>query len=87
METRLVINTNSVTKVVAIDNWIIKVTPYKLHVAHQSDTSLVLNRSDTHIMSPATRGEVQYVNIEVLPLKFNIVRYLIVTAQLFSHRR
>ena len=62
---RLVINTNSSTKVVATDNWIIKVTPYRLYVAHQSDTTLVLNRSDTHVMSPATRGQVQYVNIEV----------------------
>ncbi|XP_043269386.1 E3 ubiquitin-protein ligase TM129 [Venturia canescens] len=77
IESRLVIVTNSVTKVVATDNWIIKVTPYKLHVAHQTDTTLIVNRSDTHAMSPATRGEVQYVNIEVTPRrpgteKFNI---------------
>ncbi|XP_046743391.1 E3 ubiquitin-protein ligase TM129 isoform X2 [Diprion similis] len=66
---KIVIDTNSVTQVVVTDNWIIKVTPYKLDVAHQSDTALVLNRSDTHVMSHTSRGEVQYVNIEVKPTR------------------
>lgn len=34
-------------------------------VAHQSDTALIVNRSDTHGMSPVTGGEVQFINIEV----------------------
>lgn len=59
------IDTNSVTRIVATDNWIIKISPYKLYVAHQSDTALIVNKSDTHVMSPTTRGEVQFVNIEV----------------------
>ncbi|XP_024941675.1 E3 ubiquitin-protein ligase TM129 [Cephus cinctus] len=66
---KIVIDSNSVTQVVATDNWIIKITPYKLYVAHQSDTALILNRSDTHAMSATTRGEVQYVNIEVKPTR------------------
>lgn len=49
----------------ATDNWIIKIMPYKVLVAHQSDAVLIVNKSDTHEMSPVTRGEVQFINIEV----------------------
>lgn len=66
---KIIIDTNSVTQVIATDNWIIKVTPYKIHVAHQSDTALIVNRSDTHAMSPTMRGEVQFINIEVKPTR------------------
>ncbi|OXU32031.1 hypothetical protein TSAR_004329 [Trichomalopsis sarcophagae] len=66
---KIIIDTNSITKIVATDNWIIKVSPYKLYFAHQSDTALVLNRSDTHAFSQSTRTEVQYVNIAVIPTR------------------
>ncbi|XP_066586221.1 E3 ubiquitin-protein ligase TM129 isoform X2 [Prorops nasuta] len=66
---KIVIDTNSMTRIIATDNWIIKVTPYRLYIAHQSDTALIVNRSDTHSMSPATRGEVQFINIEVKPTR------------------
>ncbi|CAK9824101.1 E3 ubiquitin-protein ligase TM129 [Anthophora retusa] len=62
---KIIINTNSVTCIIATDNWIIKVLPYKIMVAHQSDAILIVNKSDTHEMSPMTRGEVQFINIEV----------------------
>jgi len=39
--------------------------PYKLQVAHQSDTTLVVNKSDIHFMSPTTRDQVQFINIQV----------------------
>lgn len=63
---KIIIVTNSVTRVVATDNWIIKITPYKVQVAHQSDTTLVVNKSDTHLMSPATRDQIQFINIQVI---------------------
>lgn len=66
---KIVIHTNSVTRIIATDNWIIKVTPYRIHVAHQSDTALIVNKSDTHVMSPITRREVQFINIEVKPTR------------------
>lgn len=66
---KIVIVTNSVTRVVATDNWIIKITPYKLQVAHQSDATLVVNKSDTHLMSPTTRDQVQFINIQVKPTR------------------
>lgn len=39
--------------------------PYKILVAHQSDTVLIVNKSDTHNMSPVTRREIQFINIQV----------------------
>ncbi|XP_039304211.1 E3 ubiquitin-protein ligase TM129 isoform X2 [Solenopsis invicta] len=66
---KIVIVTNSITRVVATDNWVIKITPYKLQVAHQSDTTLVVNRSDVHLMSPTTRDQVQFINIQVKPMR------------------
>ncbi|KAJ8686301.1 hypothetical protein QAD02_022095 [Eretmocerus hayati] len=63
---KICFDTNSITKIVATDNWIIKVTPYTLYFAHQSDTALIVNKSDTHALSLHSRGEVQYVNIEVI---------------------
>ncbi|XP_023248642.1 E3 ubiquitin-protein ligase TM129-like [Copidosoma floridanum] len=66
---KITIDTNSITKIVATDNWIIKVTSYKCYFAHQSDTALIVNKSDTHALSPDRRGGVQYVNIEVTPTR------------------
>ncbi|XP_020286754.1 E3 ubiquitin-protein ligase TM129 [Pseudomyrmex gracilis] len=66
---KIIIVTNSVTRVVATDNWIIKITLYKVQVAHQSDTTLVVNKSDTHLMSPATRDQIQFINIQVKPMR------------------
>lgn len=66
---KIIIITNSITRVVVTDNWIIKITPYSLYVAHQSDTTLTVNKSDIHVMSPTTRDQVQYINIQVNPLR------------------
>jgi hypothetical protein len=52
-------------KVIATDSWIIKVTPYWLDVAHQSDAALILSSSDTHQVAPSSPGGAQYLNIEV----------------------
>ncbi|CAL7937396.1 unnamed protein product [Xylocopa violacea] len=62
---KIIITTNSITSIIVTDNWIIKVLPYKVKVIHQSDAILIVNKSDTHEMSPVTRGEVQFINIEV----------------------
>ncbi|KAG7190384.1 hypothetical protein KM043_006492 [Ampulex compressa] len=66
---KIIIDTNSITRIIATDNWIIKVMLYKIQIAHQSDTALIVNSSDTHVMSPTTRGEVQFINIEVKPTR------------------
>ncbi|XP_015431931.1 PREDICTED: E3 ubiquitin-protein ligase TM129 [Dufourea novaeangliae] len=62
---KIVMSTNNILYVIVTDNWIIKVTLYKILVAHQNDTVLVVTKSDTHDMSPVTRGEIDFINIEV----------------------
>ncbi|XP_063232567.1 E3 ubiquitin-protein ligase TM129 [Bacillus rossius redtenbacheri] len=57
--------TSSVVRVVATANWLVKVTPYALAVAHQGDCALVLSSSDTHEVSLGGPGPAQFLNIEV----------------------
>lgn len=38
-------------------------------MAHQSDATLIVNKSDTHLMSPTTRDQVQFINIQVKPTR------------------
>lgn len=57
--------TNSITRIVVTDNWIIKITPYKLQVVHQNDATLIVNKCDTHLMSALTGDQVQFINIQV----------------------
>ncbi|XP_046384400.1 E3 ubiquitin-protein ligase TM129 [Ischnura elegans] len=59
------INTGYVLKTVVTDNWIMKLMPYKMEIAHQSDISLALLEADHHVMSPDSSGSTQYLNIEV----------------------
>ncbi|EFN85991.1 Transmembrane protein 129 [Harpegnathos saltator] len=61
--------TNGVTRIVATDNWIIKITPYKLQVIHQSDATLIVNQCDTHLMSAITGDQVQFINIQVKSMR------------------
>ncbi|KAG8237826.1 hypothetical protein J437_LFUL002435 [Ladona fulva] len=59
------INTGYVLKTIVTDNWVMKVMPYKMEIAHQSDISLALLEADHHVMSPDSSGSAQYLNIEV----------------------
>lgn len=58
------IQTSSIIKVIATENWIIKVMPLKFNAIHQSDASLVVKESETYQISPQLI-ESQYLNIEV----------------------
>ncbi|KAK9496772.1 hypothetical protein O3M35_010569 [Rhynocoris fuscipes] len=56
---------SSLTKIVVTNSWIMKISPYKLELAHQSDSSLEVCSADTHHISVEGEGTVQYVNIKV----------------------
>ncbi|GLH05941.1 Uncharacterized protein GBIM_11482 [Gryllus bimaculatus] len=71
------VNTNSVVKVIATDNWVLKVSPYTVQCAHQSDSALVLISSDTHHLTPSGPGTVQYLNIEVKPTRAGVKGFTI----------
>lgn len=38
---KLMCRVNAITTVIATENWIIKTSPYFIHIAHQSDTALI----------------------------------------------
>lgn len=65
------------TRVVATDNWIVKVSPYTLHFAHQSDATLVVISSDTHAYIPGRPEGGQFLNIEVKPNRQNVTSFQI----------
>lgn len=62
---KVVLETNSINKVVVTENWIIKLTPLTIFVAHQSDATLEVSKADTHHLSIQNTAEVQFINIEV----------------------
>lgn len=66
------IQTTAITKIVATENWLIKITPLTLFIAFQSDTTLVVKQADTHQISPVSSNEIQYVTIEVKPQRRDV---------------
>ncbi|KAF5284436.1 hypothetical protein FQR65_LT13542 [Abscondita terminalis] len=69
---KISIQANAISKVIATENWIMKVTPLTIFIAHQSDTTLNVNNCDTHFLSPENSGQVQYVTIEVKSSRDNV---------------
>ncbi|CAD7084076.1 unnamed protein product [Hermetia illucens] len=56
---------NSITSLIATENWIIKTTPYIVYFAHQSDTTLNVNKSETFTIAEDTNDSIQIINISV----------------------
>ncbi|KAF5273786.1 hypothetical protein FQA39_LY00901 [Lamprigera yunnana] len=69
---KIVIQVNAICKIVATENWIMKITPLTVFMAHQSDASLNVNHCDTHFMSPESSHDIQYVTIEVKSARQNV---------------
>ncbi|XP_018324396.1 E3 ubiquitin-protein ligase TM129 [Agrilus planipennis] len=74
---KTIIQTSSICEIVATENWILKITPFTIFVAHQSDTRLVVNKSDTHHISQNNEREVQYVTIEVKSFREGVGSFVI----------
>lgn len=74
---KISVRTNSLIKVIATENWILKVTPFTILIAHQSDASLVVQRADTHQISLQTANETQYLDIEVKSGRQNVESFII----------
>lgn len=69
---KFIVRTNPVEQVVVTDNWIVFVgrSPWKFHVAHQSDVSVNLLTSEYHQISGEGQvGGTQYLHIEVVNRK------------------
>lgn len=74
---KICIRTNTLTTIVATDNWLLKVTPYNMYCAHQSDTALIVCSSDSHHCSMANRNQVQFINIEVKSTRASVAPFFI----------
>lgn len=75
---KLVKRFNSITKIIATENWIMKTSLYFVHFAHQSDSALIADRSDAHNISitDSTDG-VEFVNIQVKPTRAGVRNFSI----------
>lgn len=74
---KVALQTSTIHRVIATDNWIMKVSPYRLDIAHQSDSALVLCQADLHQVSVDGQGVVQYVNIEVKTTRRGVKSFFI----------
>lgn len=62
---KITLRCSSVATVHVTENWIIKLTPYQMYVANQGCCVLILSNADTHLLSSAGVGTVQYLTIDV----------------------
>ncbi|KAJ8938223.1 hypothetical protein NQ318_007645 [Aromia moschata] len=62
---KICIQTSTIVKIVATENWILKVTPITIFVIHQSDASLVVKEANTYSISHQSTNQIQFLNIEV----------------------
>lgn len=75
---KLVKRFNSINKIIATENWIMKTSLYFVHFAHQSDSALIADRSDEHQISITdTNDGVQFVNIQVKPTRAGVRNFII----------
>ncbi|CAH1634986.1 unnamed protein product [Spodoptera littoralis] len=69
------IQLNTTSRFVATENWLIKLSPYKLNVVKQGDCTLVATATDSHNLTASGEDEVQYVNIEAIPTRDDLERF------------
>lgn len=74
---KIIIKCSTLTRVIATDNWIIKVLPYTINIAHQSDASLLVSSSDSPNNVPDTQESSQYLNIDVRSSRPNVKSFKI----------
>lgn len=75
---KLVKKFSSITKIIATENWIMKTSVYFVHFAHQSDSALIADRSDSHNISiQDSTDSVQFVNIQVKPTRPGVKNFTI----------
>lgn len=69
---------NSISKIVATENWVVKTSLYFVYFAHQSDSALIVDKSDSHRISINDSSDsVQFVNIQVKPTRPGVKNFTI----------
>uniref|UniRef100_A0A336MJS4 CSON000280 protein n=1 Tax=Culicoides sonorensis TaxID=179676 RepID=A0A336MJS4_CULSO len=74
---RMEIKLNSISNLIITENWIIKTMPYMIYIAHQSDTELIADKTDTHAITEESYDIIQYVNIRVKPHREGVSEFVI----------
>lgn len=69
--------TNPLSFIAITENWILKITPLTIYLAHQSDTTVTVKTSQTYNLSPQTSDEIQYLNIEVKSSRPSVEPFII----------
>ncbi|XP_073430527.1 E3 ubiquitin-protein ligase TM129 [Dendrobates tinctorius] len=59
-------------RIIVTDSWVMKVTTYKVYVAHQQDIHLTVTESRHHEMSPDSNTPVQFITILVASVNPNV---------------
>nr|CAH7739502.1 unnamed protein product [Callosobruchus chinensis] len=59
------IQTSAIIKIVATDNWLMKVTSLSIFLVNQRDATLTVTEAQTYHMSHLNNSNTQYLNIEV----------------------
>lgn len=69
---------SSIAKTIATENWIVKTSIYFVNFAHQSDSALIVNKSDSHSISiNDPMDSVQILNILVKPTREGVKSFTI----------
>lgn len=67
---KLVKRFSSIAKIIVTENWVMKTSVYFCHFAHQSDSALIADKSDSHRISIHDSSDsVEFVNIQVKPTR------------------
>ncbi|CAG9859396.1 unnamed protein product [Phyllotreta striolata] len=74
---KICLQTSSIITVIVTENWILKISPLTIHIAHQSDTSLVVKEAHTYQLSPNDVPSTQYLNIEVKSARQGVEPFII----------
>uniref|UniRef100_A0A1B6G0W4 Uncharacterized protein n=1 Tax=Cuerna arida TaxID=1464854 RepID=A0A1B6G0W4_9HEMI len=62
---KVVFRCSSLVKLVVTENWIVKVSPYTMDIAHQRGATLTVDTADIHALADTGPGIAQFLNIKV----------------------
>uniref|UniRef100_T1GC41 Uncharacterized protein n=1 Tax=Megaselia scalaris TaxID=36166 RepID=T1GC41_MEGSC len=73
----VVIKMNTTERLVVTDNWIIKISSLSIDFAHQSDSSLVLDKNETYKNPEDSSELVQMLSMKVTSMRSNVKEFRI----------
>lgn len=68
---------NSISAILATENWIIKTMPYNVYFAHQSDTTVSVDKSEIYNIAQDTSDALQILSINIRPDRAGVEEFQI----------